>query len=218
MMLDTLKRLNPALRFYSIHDPAFRRYGRVLTGPPTAELIRAASALEMPAEGSKYEAEIPVLMQTGDAEAVGQLFFGETDFELGACWGHSSKLNALEYHTCSELNIAVTGFVLLLGDLRDVEAGEYDAGKVEAFYVEPGAAIEVYATTLHYAPCGFGAFRVAVVLPKGTNTEAPVCEPKNAEDRLLRARNKWLLAHPDSAEAKSGSYIGLYGPNIDICK
>ena len=32
----------------------------------------------------------------------------------------------------------------------------------------------------------------------------------------MTARNKWLLAHPDSSEAASGAYIGLTGENIDI--
>ena len=79
--------------------------------------------------------------------------------------------------------------------------------------------IEVYATTLHYAPCSADiekGFRVAVVLPYGTNTEKPEIEIKNEEDKWLMARNKWLIAHPDTAEAKAGAYVGLTGKNIDI--
>ena len=34
----------------------------------------------------------------------------------------------------------------------------------------------------------------------------------------MTARNKWLLAHPDSAEARGGARIGLSGENIDIRK
>ena len=59
-------------------------------------------------------------------------------------------------------------------------------------------------------------FRVAVVLPKGTNTEKPEILPTDPEDRLLWARNKWLLAHPESAEAAHGAYVGLTGENLDI--
>ena len=73
--------------------------------------------------------------------------------------------------------------------------------------------------TLHYAPCearpGAG-FRVAIVLPRGTNTEKPAFSPENGEETLLWAKNKWLLAHPDSPEAKMGAKIGLVGENIDI--
>ena len=32
----------------------------------------------------------------------------------------------------------------------------------------------------------------------------------------MTARNKWLLAHPDSDEAKNGAHIGLTGENIDL--
>ena len=59
-------------------------------------------------------------------------------------------------------------------------------------------------------------FQVLIVLPKGTNTEKPSFTPKNREDTLLTARNKWLLAHPDSDEAKGGADVGLKGVNLDI--
>ena len=32
----------------------------------------------------------------------------------------------------------------------------------------------------------------------------------------MTARNKWLLAHAESSEAKDGAHIGLKGENIDI--
>ena len=80
-------------------------------------------------------------------------------------------------------------------------------------------AVEVYATTLHYAPCHVNeaeGFRVAVVLPRGTNTAAPGAAPLNREDKWLTARNKWLLAHPESSEAAQGAHVGLKGASIDI--
>ena len=69
------------------------------------------------------------------------------------------------------------------------------------------------------APCsaklGEG-FRVLIALPKGTNLERPVMKNKTGEDEILTACNKWLLAHPESSEAKNGARIGLSGVNIDI--
>ena len=108
--------------------------------------------------------------------------------------------------------------MLLLAKEDEIEDGRLDTAKVKAFRVPAGAAVEVYGTTLHYAPCQTEktGFRVAVVLPKGTNTEKPVFEPQSEEDTWMTARNKWLLAHPDSSEAKSGAHIGLTGKNIDI--
>ena len=106
----------------------------------------------------------------------------------------------------------------LLAKEDEIEDGQLDTAKVKAFRVPAGTAVEVYGTTLHYAPCQTAktGFRVAVVLPKGTNTEKPAFEPQSEEDTWMTARNKWLLAHPDSGEAKSGAHIGLTGKNIDI--
>ena len=50
----------------------------------------------------------------------------------------------------------------------------------------------------------------------GTNTDRPVMDNKSPEDELLWARNKWLLAHPETSEAAQGAYIGITGENIDI--
>ena len=79
--------------------------------------------------------------------------------------------------------------------------------------------MEVYATTLHYAPCHADAakgFRVLVALPWLTNTDRPVMENRTPEDEIMTARNKWLLAHPESSEAKNGAKVGLTGVNIDL--
>ena len=44
----------------------------------------------------------------------------------------------------------------------------------------------------------------------------PDITPKADEDGWLWACNKWLLAHPDSAEAAQGAAAVLTGENIDI--
>ena len=41
---------------------------------------------------------------------------------------------------------------------------------------------------------------------------------KGGDDAYLWACNKWLLAHPDSAEAAQGAVVALTGENIDIEK
>ena len=102
---------------------------------------------------------------------------------------------------------------------EEIENGTLNTDKVLAFRVPAGVPVEVFANSLHYAPCEVpeaDGFRVAVVLPQGTNTERPEFEPKCEEDTWMTARNKWLLAHPDSNEAKNGAHIGLRGINIDI--
>ena len=91
--------------------------------------------------------------------------------QVGYCNGSNYLLNAVEYHRDSEVNVALTDLILILGKEQDIEAdGTYQTEKMEAFLVPAGTVVEVYATTLHYAPCsvGDGRFRVTVVLPKGT--------------------------------------------------
>lgn len=90
---------------------------------------------------------------------------------------------------------------------------------VRAFLASAGVAVEMYATTLHYALCHAVealAFRTAVVLPRGTSEPLPSGAIQSQEDCLLRSRSKWLLAHPDTPEAADGAYIGLCGDNIRI--
>ncbi|MEA4895357.1 MAG: DUF4867 family protein, partial [Oscillospiraceae bacterium] len=137
------------------------------------------------------------------------------------CWcnGHNTRLNCLEYHRDSEFQLGTEDFILLLAKEDEIENGMLDTSKVKAFRAPAGVLLEVYATTLHYAPCHTDrtkGFRVMIALPKGTNTDKPAISPVTLEDRQLWACNKWLLAHPESEEAAAGAFVGLTGKNIDI--
>ena len=207
------------MKIYSVTDPEFKPYGQLPGGYDTAELIAAMEAIPLPAAGVAYEPGIPSLEACAILDELRDRAYGGMPVQLGMCWGRNTKLNCLEYHRDSEVNIGTTDFILLLARQEEIENGLLDTAKVKAFRVPAGVPVEVYATTLHYAPCHTDpdkGFRVAVVLPRGTNTEKPDFAPKSAEDRLLTARNKWLLAHPESDEAKNGALIGLTGANIDI--
>ena len=206
------------MKIYSVSDHAFKPYGKILTGFDTAALVAAMKTIPMPESGTAYEPGIEVLEACGIFNEMRDRAYGGMPIQIGMCWGYNTKLNCLEYHRDSEVNVGETDFVLLLAKEDEIEDGMLDTAKVKAFRVPAGTAVEVYGTTLHYAPCQTteAGFRVAVVLPKGTNTEKPVFEAKREEDTWLTARNKWLLAHPDSSEAKTGAHIGLTGKNIDI--
>ncbi len=207
------------MKIYSVYDPEFKPYGKVLEGYDTAELCAAMEAIPLPEEGVAYEPGIPGLEACAVFADFRDRAYGGMPIQIGMCWGYNTKLNCLEYHRDSEVNIGTGDFVLLLAREEEIEDGVLDTGRVKAFRVPACKVVEVYATTLHYAPCHTNAdegFRVAVVLPKGTNTAKPDYEPCNEEDRWMTARNKWLLAHPDSNEAKNGAHIGLCGINIDI--
>ncbi len=207
------------MTIYSVYDPEFKAYGQVLAGYDTEELQKAMDAIPLPEEGVAYEPGIDSLEACGIYADLRDRAYGGMPIQIGMCWGHNTKLNCLEYHRDSEVNIGSGDFILLLAKQEEIKDGVLDTAKVRAFRVPKGVPVEVWATTLHYAPCHTCpkcGFRVAVVLPKGTNTEKPSYEPANEEDRWMTARNKWLLAHPESNEAKDGAHIGLCGQNIDI--
>ena len=207
------------MQIYSVYDPEFKAYGQVLEGYDTGELLAAMKKIALPESGTAYEPGIASLEACAVFGELSDRAYGGMPIQLGMCWGRNTKLNCLEYHRDSEVNIGSDDFILLLARMEEITDGVLDTACVKAFRATAGAAVEVYATSLHYAPCQVpeaDGFRVAVALPKGTNTDKPAFAPKSEEDKWMTARNKWLLAHPDSSEAKSGAHIGLKGENIDI--
>ena len=208
-----------SLTIQSVFSPAFARYGQILEGYDLQSLLEALKATEKPMNGTVYVPSDPLLERTGVFSALQDGFYGGMSLQMGYCNGFNAKLDCLEYHRNSEVNIPADDVVLLLAPLQALENGVLSTAGVEAFLVPAGAAVELYATTLHYAPCDGrpdAGFRVAIALPKGTNTQKRDFAAKTAEDRRLWAQNKWLLAHPDSPEAGQGAYVGLCGDNITV--
>ena len=207
------------MKILSVTDPAFAPYGKVLDGYDTKELLRTLEAVTPLPEATDYVASQPEREALPIAGQLSANAYGGMPIQLGWCNGHNTKLNCLEYHRDSELNVGVQDFILLLAKREEMADGRLDTGKVEAFLCPAGTLVEVYATTLHYAPCSAKAgegFQVAIVLPKGTNLDKPAILAGNQEDQCLWARNKWLLAHKDSSEAAQGAPVRLDGENIDI--
>lgn len=204
-----------------VTDAAFNRYGRVIDNVDFSTLVEKLAQTPLP-KGVVYEPSVEILEALPVKEEISIKTYGEMPVQIGYCNGHNTMLNALEYHRDSEINVAATDAVLMLGLLTDVEADfTYDTAKVEAFLVPAGTAVEIYATTLHYAPCdpeGRG-FRVAVVLPKGTNYPLQSAHAKTAEgkavdeDALLTAVNKWLIGHQEGG-LDEGTFLGLKGKNL----
>ena len=209
------------MKILSVFDPEFKPYGKVITSmeETVAEILAALEQTPLP-EGVGYVPTEPILQELPAATEVSDNLFGGMPAQLGWCNGHNTKLNCLEYHRDSEFNLGTQDFVLLLAKMEDIgDDGKLDTAKVKAFRAPAGTLIECYATTLHYAPCHCDAakgFRVLVALPWLTNTDKPSIKVLSPEDKLLWARNKWLLAHAESAEAAQGAYVGLVGENIDI--
>ena len=207
------------MKIIPVSDPSFRKYGQILEGYDVKELLETLDRVSPLPEGTDYVPEQPELMALPIAEELKNNAYGGMPIQIGWCNGHNTKLNCLEYHRDSELNVGVKDFILLLAKREELEDGVLDTEKVAAYYCPAGTLVEVYATTLHYAPCsakkGEG-FKTIVVLPKGTNLGRPEITVKNAEDEILWASNKWLLAHAESSEAASGAKVLLKGVNTDI--
>ena len=207
------------MKIYSVFDEEFKPYGRVINGLDTNELLGEMDKIALPEKGTAYEPSIASLEACKVYDDFKKKVFGGMPVQLGMCWGNNTLLNCLEYHRDSEFNLGTSDFILLLAKQDEVNNMMLDTNVVKAFKCPKGVLVEVYATTLHYAPCNANlneGFRVLVALPKGTNTDKPVIVNPNGEDLYLTACNKWLLPHPDSPEAKSGAVVGLKGENIDI--
>ena len=218
------------MKIQSVFNKSFCKYGRVLTGYDVSALISLLeSTTEKPAGKVIYEPHHAGIESLPIAAELSACAYGGQKIEIGYCNGTNTKLNCVEYHRGSELNIPCDDMVLLLASLQSVKNNTLSTKEIEAFKVPRGTIVELYETTLHYAPCVApcsarcsapekSGFRVAIVLPDGTNTAKPAVTVHNEEDKLLWARNKWLIAHPDSAEAAQGAFAGLIGRNIDIAE
>ncbi len=212
-MLNKLRERNQKIDIYSVFDSEFKTYGRILN-LDTDEIIHAAKQFQMP-EAVIYMPSVEAFESLGIAQEIRDEIFGTLPTEVGYCYGHSRMLNATEWHTSSEINIAVTDMVLILGHLWDIENAGIDSSLFKAFYVPKGTAVEVYATSLHYCPCqvsddGFGC---VVALPNGTNTALET----QLKDKKITAKNKWLIAHVENeAKIKQGAVPGITGINFEI--
>lgn len=202
----------------SVFDKEFKKYGQVLKNYDCSEIIGKMENTPLPSDVI-YEPSIKELEELEIAKQLRKREFGELPIQIGYCNGNNNLLNAVEYHRTSEINIAVTDLILLLGLQQDINDDyTYDTSKIEAFKVPAGTAIEAYATTLHYAPCNVNeeGFKCVVVLPRDTNLALENTVEKVGEDALLFAKNKWLIGHKDTDLGEQGAFIGLVGENISL--
>ncbi|MCD7826768.1 MAG: DUF4867 family protein [Clostridiaceae bacterium] len=208
------------MKIQSVFDKAFAAYGKVTEGYDFTNLLNTLEAnSEKPADSVIYVPSVEALEAADVYASLRDNCYGGMPIQIGYCNGTNTKLNCFEYHRDSEIDIAADDVILLVARQQDIIDGQIDSSKTEAFLCPKGTGVELYATTLHYAPCsaknGQG-FRVVIVLPKGTNEDKPSITPKNKEDNMLFAQNKWLVAHKDTDEAKQGAHVGITGENIDI--
>jgi len=216
--MTKLQALNPHLSLFYVQSEAFRPYGRILNGYDFNEVLQRMKQTAIPAEGNIYLTSVKHLEQTAIKGQLQQHLYGGMEIQIGYCNGRNSNLNGLEYHKGSEINVAVTDLVLLLGKVQDIRDSKYSTEHIQAFFIPQGTAVELYQTTLHFAPCKVtdDGFKCIIILPKGTNEPLEhKSEAITEEDELLFMTNKWLLAHPERKILIDwGAYPGIVGDNI----
>lgn len=214
MTIEELKKLNSDIPIFTVNSPEFADYGRIVE-LDVGEIIAAGELIEKPEIGARYEASTQVFEKLSVAEEIKNRYFGQMPTQVGYCWGHSNFMNAWEWHTSSEINIAVTDLILILGKVSDMNEYTVDSSTAKAFFLKKGDCVEVYATSLHFCPCevsenGFGCI---VALPRGTNTPLDI----ETSDKKLTHKNKWLIAHCDNETMlKNGRVAGITGKNLQI--
>ncbi len=219
--LTALQSKNRDVEILAVTTPHFARYGRLLEGLTPEAAVAFAREHALPGEGTVYEPSVAGLEADEEfVAAVSQRVYGGMPVQVGWCYGRNLQLGGLEYHKGTEVLVAVTDVVLLLGCFDDLVWAEhvtYDTVQVEAFFLPHGSAVELYPWCLHFAPChaheetGFCAL---ITLPKGTNLPLDFEPQREGESELLFALNKWLIVHPEmEALVQRGAYAGLEGEN-----
>lgn len=219
-MLEQIREKNK-MTIYRVEDKEFQSYGRIVEGYDWQELITyMEEKTSIPESGNQYIPSVPEMEAVEVARSISDSLYGQMPIQIGYCNGKNSTYNGFEYHKGSEINIAVTDFLLVLGHRWDISNKTYHVEDAKVFFVKKGTAIEMYQTTLHLSPCKVGdeGFKDIVILPKGTNTPLETeGSAKEEEDELLLLKNKWVIAHPHREPLiKQGAYPGVIGENIEL--
>ncbi|MCU0843379.1 MAG: DUF4867 family protein [Spirochaetes bacterium] len=216
-MIDRLRALNPDVRILRCTDPDFERFGRIVPGLAISSFTEFLDAFPVPVDGVEYRAGVPELEGMPLAAEIRDRVFGGLAIQAGTCTGRNGRMNAMEWHKSSEVIVAGTDLLLFLGLLSDYRDGSFPPLRASAFFLPRGTVVELYPLVLHFAPINtdVSGFRAVIVLPVGTNLPLEAKASAGA-DRLLFARNKWLIAHADSKPARGGACVGIHGDNPEI--
>lgn len=202
------------MKIQSVTDQDFADYGYILNVDTSEIVTYLKEKAKMPSENNIYVRNDEEMFSLEGLKEIQEKVYGMNDIEVGYCNGYNSLLNCMEYHNCPEVDIAADDLILLLGTQKDIHDGILDSGDVRAFLLKKGQAVVLSPYTLHFSPCKLSedGFRCAIILTDKTNMDLP-CK---VNDKALWKVNKWLLAHKDTIQAKSGAYIGISGENIKV--
>lgn len=171
-------------------------------------------------------------------------YYGKLKIQTGLCYGYNKYLNSLEFHKTNEILITLSPQILILADIRDIKFlnnnhknkknnnnkynslennfrniyknyFNFDIKNLVSFYIPENSIIEIFSTTLHFAPISLNnnPFFSIIILPDETNTSLNEDLIKIREELnftyknspndlkyLLFSKNKWLFTHKDSPQ------------------
>ncbi len=209
------------MEIHEVTSEKFKTFGKVVSGIDFSVFENYMNGTEIPADGNVY---VPSAFPMETLEVASQIqneIYGGMPIQIGYCNGKNSTYNGFEYHKCSEINYAVTDYMLVLGHVWDMVENKYNSDDATVFFVPKGTAFEFYQTTLHLAPCKTAddGFKAVIVLAKGTNTMQDYQKPqiKTLEGDILHLKNKWIICHKDRAPLVSqGVRQYLQGENKEL--
>ena len=179
-----------------VTDKEFAVYGRVLD-VDVKEFVDVMKEVPVVSEGTMYEPSVGAFEDLPLAKTLEQESFGFLPIEFGHCSGYNNKLNALEYHRSSEIDIAATDLILLVGRQQDIDLSSYtyDTARVEAFFVAARQS---------------SSMRRLFTLHRAASTEknsAAVSSFRKEPTRLCRKRLAAAAKMPCSLPSTSGSLL-----------
>ena len=214
--MKEISELNRNIKINDIVASEFSKYGQKLNIGLKGIFKTAKNSLEINKDGVDYFPWVDALeSNVDDKKLVENLVYGQMEAQIGYCAGQNTKMNAMEFHMGSEVIIAISDIILLLGDPDDIKIvngkWSYDSKNIEVFYMESGEVAEIYTKVLHYAPIQVDkeGFKSVIILPRNTNTKLA---NDNEKSKYLVAKNKWLFVHEDLTEGEKG----IFGDNIEI--
>ena len=223
-MEDILKKindLNPGRNILPIHDDSFKKFGVIHKGFKIDRLLEYLDHNQVNDE-IVYNADVPEMREkfASQLDPIMKSVYAGMDVQVGVCYGRNNILNALEYHHGSEVYIHATDMVLMLALVEDIKwpEGVYNSALIRSYYAPRGCVIELRGGCMHYA--AINVFRqkglnLIVSLLRGTNLKINFKISSQNRDKLIIAKNTWLLVHPEYEPAKKeGWHVGIIGENF----
>lgn len=219
-IIDKLNEKND-IEILPITDKSFASFGRILDSKYFKDAIEYLdNNTDVPDSGNNYVAHADLLEEAIESKDVYNDVFGGIKLQYGYVNGHNQLLNSLEYHKSSEINIAASSLVIMVGHYKDIKMLKYNTKNVKAYFVPEGTVIEFYPFTLHFSPCEVleTGFKCGVILPYHTNVDFVKANKLNHdEDQLLFKTNKWILSHQNHTRFIDLGVVGrLEGTNYKI--